>query len=64
MDSSNTILIVDDQPDGRRLLRKLLADQGYNLTFAISGSDALTKAAELSPRFDLAGCGDARHRWF
>ena len=45
----NTVLIVDDQPDGRRILRKLLADQGYKLTFANSGAEALTKAAERIP---------------
>jgi PAS domain S-box-containing protein len=44
-----TILIVDDQPGAREVLRGLLTGQDYNLAFAGSGEEALAKAAELVP---------------
>ncbi|MDX9865039.1 MAG: response regulator [Anaerolineaceae bacterium] len=44
-----TILIVDDTPVGRDTLEALLYKQGYNLAFASSGPETLTKAEELMP---------------
>jgi two-component system cell cycle response regulator len=49
MRHSSTILIVDDEPVGRETLQALLMAQGYNLTFASSGAEALAKVAELVP---------------
>lgn len=49
MDHQSRILIVDDEPIGRRLIEMLLADQGYILTTASNGIEALVKAAETPP---------------
>jgi PAS domain S-box-containing protein len=49
MSHMSTILIVDDEPIGRRILEVLLADQGYHLVMACSGAEALARAAELMP---------------
>ncbi len=43
------ILIVDDEPTGRKTLRALLVDQGFELSFANDGTEALTRAVELRP---------------
>ena len=42
---SKRILVVEDQPDNRRILRDLLANAGYELIEAESGEEAL-KAVE------------------
>lgn len=49
MKNSSTILIVDDAPEGRVLLERLLTAEGYNLAFAADGIEALAKAAALTP---------------
>jgi DNA-binding response OmpR family regulator len=49
MPQASTILIVDDHPSAREVLRGLLSGQGYNLAFASDGKEALTQAAELTP---------------
>ncbi len=49
MSQKSTILIVDDEPVGRRLLEVLLSNQGYHLVTAGSGSEALRQAALLMP---------------
>lgn len=41
MDSSPTLLIVDDEPDNFDVLEALLFKDGYDLSFAQSGKDAL-----------------------
>ena len=45
------ILIVDDEPDIREILRYNLEKAGFNITEAVSGNDALNK---LSKELDLA----------
>ena len=45
---SETVLVVDDEPTVRRLLRRLLEDQGYRVLVACDGDDAL-KIAEAHP---------------
>ena len=45
------ILIVDDEPDIREILRYNLEKAGFNITEAVSGNDALNK---LSKKLDLA----------
>ena len=49
MEHKSLILIVDDDPIGRKALEGPLAGQGYMLEFAASGEEALIKAADLSP---------------
>jgi PAS domain S-box-containing protein len=49
MSHTSTILIVDDEPIGRRILEVLLADQGYHLVTACSGTEALERAALITP---------------
>jgi two-component system, OmpR family, KDP operon response regulator KdpE len=49
--SSAKILVVDDDPQIRRVLRASLTSQGYILTDARSGEEALLKIRE--ERFDL-----------
>lgn len=46
---NSTVLIVDDEPTGREVLRGLLLGQGYDLAFAQSGEEALEVAASLIP---------------
>ena len=49
MDTTSTILIVDDQVAMRESLEGLLSNQGYELVFAENGREALRKAAQLTP---------------
>lgn len=49
MEYINKILIVDDEPVGRETLGALLLAEGYHLTFASNGEEALEKAADLLP---------------
>ncbi|NJP07455.1 MAG: response regulator [Chloroflexaceae bacterium] len=43
--SSGTVLIVDDEPDGREVIAALLKPHGYQLMFAENGVQALQRAA-------------------
>jgi two-component system, cell cycle sensor histidine kinase and response regulator CckA len=43
------ILIVDDTPNGRKVLKSALANSGFHLSFAENGGEALAMAAELLP---------------
>ena len=43
------ILVVDDQPAARELLRAVLTTAGYEVYEAVDGADALERAAECSP---------------
>ena len=49
MNDKHTILIVDDEPKGRKTLQVLLMTHDYTLAFAADGQEALVKAAELTP---------------
>ena len=49
MTYDGTVLIVDDEPSARDTLEALLADRGYQLVFAASGSEALEKARAVTP---------------
>jgi len=44
-----TILIVDDEPQNRKLLRALLLPEGYQTVMAASGEKALAAVAEHAP---------------
>ncbi len=47
--SISLILIVDDEPAGRRALESLLLGQGYGLAFACNAEEGLTLASAWSP---------------
>jgi len=49
MSERNCLLIVDDDQHGRDTLEMLLTPEGYQLAFAASGEEALTKAIKLQP---------------
>ncbi|HXD10093.1 MAG TPA: response regulator, partial [Anaerolineales bacterium] len=44
-----TILIVEDEPSGRRVIESILLNQGYNIEFATNGKEALKQASLLKP---------------
>jgi len=48
-DSPATLLIVDDDPQVRKLLEVLLQHEGYETRSAVSGEDALTMIEEQHP---------------
>ena len=43
------ILIVDDEPAGRKVIESVLLNQGYHLEFASNGREALQLASALRP---------------
>jgi two-component system response regulator AtoC len=48
------ILVVDDEPNVRKMLRALLAKHGFEIDEAADGEEALAKIGELMPEFVLA----------
>lgn len=52
MSVSYSVLVVDDEPDLRSMMIDLLTDEGYQVTGAESGEDALI-TLEKDPRYDL-----------
>jgi CheY-like chemotaxis protein len=46
---SKTILVVDDEPEARRLLRTYFEKGGYEVVEAADGYDAVQKALETLP---------------
>jgi two-component system cell cycle response regulator DivK len=46
---SKRILVVDDQPDNRQIIRDLLSTTDYELTEAENGDQALAAVAEQRP---------------
>jgi two-component system, cell cycle response regulator DivK len=46
---SKRILVVEDQPDGRQIIRDLLAGTGYEITEAENGEEALAAIAKQRP---------------
>ena len=49
MDQRGSILIVDDDAAGRKTLASLLFPSEYRLLFALSGHEAIRKAASSEP---------------
>jgi two-component system, response regulator, stage 0 sporulation protein F len=43
------VLVVDDEPDTRTILRKILESLNYEVEEAATGTEAVTKAMELRP---------------
>jgi len=48
------ILVVDDNEDGRILLKRLLKKCGYEVSTATNGAEGLEKAVEQSPDFIIS----------
>jgi two-component system cell cycle response regulator DivK len=46
---SKRILVVDDQPDNRQIIRDMLAPTDYEITEAENGEQALTAVAKQRP---------------
>jgi len=53
LQGSETILIVEDQDEVRKLTRRMLEARGYRVLVAASGADALRIAREAAERIDL-----------
>jgi DNA-binding response OmpR family regulator len=49
MARAKTVLVVDDDPHIRGFLATVLEHEGYRVETATNGSEALTKARDLSP---------------
>ena len=46
---SKRILVVEDQPDNRQIIRDMLADTGYEIAEAENGEEALAAIAKARP---------------
>jgi two-component system cell cycle response regulator DivK len=46
---SKRILVVEDQPDNRQIIRDMLAPAGYEITEVENGDDALAAIAKQQP---------------
>ncbi|MBI2994802.1 MAG: sigma-54-dependent Fis family transcriptional regulator [Gammaproteobacteria bacterium] len=46
---NDTILVVDDEPDIRQLVKEILEDEGFRVRLADSGEQARTQKAEARP---------------
>ncbi len=49
-DEQVSILLIDDEPVNRQLMRKYLADEGWTLAFAESGAEGLLLSRKLKPK--------------
>ena len=54
------ILVVDDSPTERFFLSELLVKNGYLVSMAESGEEAVAQAKQTLPDSDRDGCRDAR----
>jgi CheY-like chemotaxis protein len=54
IDTRAQILVVDDEAAERITLGEVLRLEGYQVTLAASGEEALTLARKQSPPFDIA----------
>ena len=46
---SKRILVVEDQPDNRQIIRDMLAETGYEISEAENGEEALPAIAKQRP---------------
>ena len=46
---SKRILVIEDQPDSRRIIRDMLASTGYEVTEVENGEEALAAIAKQRP---------------
>jgi CheY-like chemotaxis protein len=51
------VLVVDDEPDARRLLVKVLREAGANVTAAASAAEAIESLAEANPEILVSDLG-------
>lgn len=49
MMATRTVLVVDDDPNIRRMLQDILQDEGYQVRVAANGREALDDVATVSP---------------
>jgi len=61
--SGESILIVDDNVQNLKLVRVLLASEGYDVRTAGDAEEALGELESFSPRLILDGSAVARHGW-
>ncbi len=54
---SNTVLVIDDEPQIRRLLRVMLEANGYKVFDAATGRDGIVQAAQCRPEIILLDLG-------
>jgi two-component system, cell cycle response regulator DivK len=52
---SKRILVVEDQPDNRQIIRDMLADTDYEISEAENGEEALAAVAKQPPDLILMG---------
>ena len=52
---SKRILVVEDQPDNRQIIRDMLAPTDYQITEAENGQEALAAVAKARPDLILMG---------
>jgi CheY-like chemotaxis protein len=57
------VLIVEDHPVVRRMMRSLFESQGFQVWDAADGSEGVRKAHELKPDLVITGFGDASNEW-
>jgi two-component system KDP operon response regulator KdpE len=55
--AKQTVLVVDDDPDLRRLLQQLLESNGFQVVMAGSGAEAIDEAARRPPKAILLDLG-------
>jgi CheY-like chemotaxis protein len=55
---SKRILVVEDQPDNRQIIRDMLAGTDYEITEAKDGEQALAAVAKERPDLILMGISD------
>ncbi len=48
-DGRRTVLVVDDEPEIRQLVQRMLSAKGYSVETAVDGADGLAKAEALVP---------------
>jgi two-component system, OmpR family, KDP operon response regulator KdpE len=56
-EATTTALIIDDEPQIRRLLRVILEGNGYRVCDAATGNDGILKAAQCRPEVVLLDLG-------
>lgn len=49
MDSKSSVLVVDDEPNGFEVIEALLFREGYNLSYASGGLEALNSLDQIKP---------------
>ena len=59
---SKCILVVEDQPDNRQIIRDMLAPTGYEITEAENGEQALAAIAKQRPDLILMDIDHGRLR--